>query len=238
MKFGVVVFPGTHGDRDLNYVLEKVMDQQVEKIWYQDGVLSGFKEQDCLVIPGGAAYGDYLRPGALARLAPIVPALKKFTAAGGYVFGIGNGFQILCELGLLPGILLPNLNNEFISRNVWLKTITSNSPITAGINPDEVIKLPIAHRFGRYFVDELTLKEMERNDQILFRYCDAEGTLSEKSNPNGAIHNIAGVCNAAHNVFALMPHPERAAESELGNDDGRYLFESLIRTAKIDDINN
>ena len=236
MKFGVVIFPGTHGDQDINYVLEEVMGQQVERIWYQDGVLTGFREQDCLVIPGGSAYGDYLRPGALARLAPIVSALKKFSSSGGYIFGIGNGFQILCELGLLPGLLLHNLSGEFVSKAVWLKTITSNSPITAGINPDEVIKLPIAHRYGRYFVDDLTLKEMESNDQILFRYCDEEGKLSQKSNPNGAISNIAGICNADHNVFALMPHPERAAERELGNADGRYLFESLIRTAKVDEI--
>lgn len=235
MKFGVVVFPGTHGDQDISYVLEEVMGQQVERIWYQDGVLTGFRAQDCLVLPGGAAYGDYLRPGALTRLAPIVPALKKFSASGGYIFGIGNGFQILCELGLLPGVLLLNESDAFVSNNVWLKTITSNSPITAGINPDEVIKLPVAHRYGRYFVDTVTLKEMERNDQILFRYCDREGKLTQKSNPNGALSNIAGICNADRNVFALMPRPERAAERELGNTDGRYLFESLIRTAKIDD---
>lgn len=236
MKFGVLIFPGTHGDEDITYVLEEVMRQQVERIWYQDGVLTGFREQDCLVIPGGSAYGDYLRPGALARLAPIIPALKKFSSSGGYVFGIGNGFQILCELGLLPGVLLNNDSDEFIAKEVWLKTITSNSPITAGINPDEVIKLPIAHRYGRYFVDDNSLQKMEANDQILFRYCDEEGNITAKSNPNGALSNIAGICNAAHNVFALMPHPERAAERELGNTDGRYLFESLIRTAKNDEI--
>jgi len=236
MKFGVLSFPGTHGNRDISYVLETVMEQEVSQIWYQDGVLSGFREQDCLVLPGGAAYGDYLRPGALARLAPIASALQHFAATGGYIFGIGNGFQVLCELGLLPGVLLNNLSDEFLSKDVWLKTISSNSPITAGINPDEVIRLPIAHRYGRYYVDAATFRQMERNDQILFRYCNEAGQLTEDSNPGGALSNIAGICNTNHNVFALMPHPERAMEQSSGNADGRYLFESLIRTAKIDEI--
>jgi phosphoribosylformylglycinamidine synthase len=238
MKFGVVQFPGTHGAEDTLYLLTEVMQQQAVKLWYQDTQLDQFDTQDCIILPGGAAHGDYLRPGALTALSPILDAIKAFAQKGGYVFGIGNGFQILCEAGLLPGLLLRNANNQFIAKDVYLKTITSNSPITAAISPEEVLKLPLASQFGRYFIDAETFKGLEENDQILFKYCDEEGKVLPDHNPNGSIQHIAGVCNSERNVFALMPHPERAAETELNNEDGRFLFESLFRTAKIDVINH
>lgn len=238
MKFGLVEFPGTHGANDIRYLLGKVMNQQVISLWSQDTNLDQFEPQDCIILPGGAAHGDYLRPGALSALMPIMKSIVTFAKNGGYVFGIGNGFQILCEAGLLPGLLLKNSDDQFVAKDIYLKTITSNSPITAAISPDEVIKLPLASRYGRYFVDSETLKELEENNQILFKYCDEKGHTEEANNPNGSVYQIAGLCNLQRNVFALMPHPERASERELNNEDGRFLFESLFRTAKIDLINH
>ncbi|MDX1942174.1 MAG: phosphoribosylformylglycinamidine synthase subunit PurQ [Saprospiraceae bacterium] len=233
MKFGVVVFPGSNCDDDILHVLGDVMQQETVKLWHKDEDISSFDTSDCIVLPGGFSFGDYLRAGAIARFSPIMNAVIEFAKAGGCVWGICNGFQILCEAGLLPGVLLRNENQKFVCKNVYLKIQTNNSPITATINPDKALKIPIAHAEGRYFADEVTLKELQRNDQILFKYCDPYGNITQEANPNGALLNIAGVCNKERNVFGMMPHPERASEKELGNTDGRTLFESLLQTARV-----
>ncbi len=232
MKFGVVVFPGSNCDDDMRHVLQTVMQQPVEMLWHKDTSLKGFTKEDCIVLPGGFSYGDYLRCGAVARFSPIMEAVIAFAKKGGMVWGICNGFQILCEAGLLPGVLLRNSDQRFICKNVFLKVATRRSPLTVGLEKDSVLKIPIAHAEGRYYADEATLREMEKNDQILFRYCDEDGNLSSKSNPNGSLHHIAGICNAQRNVFGMMPHPERASETLLGNTDGRGLLESLIASKK------
>lgn len=228
MKFGVIVFPGSNCDDDMVHVLGHVMGQEVIKIWHKNTELSGLGKGDCVVLPGGFSYGDYVRAGAIAQFSPVMQAVKSFAAAGGYVWGVCNGFQILCESGLLPGVLLRNANQQFICRNVWLRPTTHNSPITADLDLNTALKIPIAHAEGRYFADEATLDALERNDQVLFRYCDPSGQITESANPNGAARNIAGICNTQRNVFGMMPHPERASESVLGNTDGRGLFESLL----------
>ncbi len=228
MKFGVIVFPGSNCDDDMVHVLGDVMGQEVTKIWHKDTDLHGFGDGDCVVLPGGFSYGDYVRAGAIAQFSPIMRAVKAFAAAGGYVFGVCNGFQILCESHLLPGVLLRNAGQQFICKNVWLRPITNNSPITAGLDLKKALKIPIAHAEGRYFADEKTLDALERNDQVLFRYCTPDGEITAAANPNGAARNIAGICNERRNVFGMMPHPERASESVLGNEDGRGLFEALV----------
>lgn len=228
MKFGVIVFPGSNCDDDMVHVLGQVMGQEVIKIWHKNTELSGLGKGDCVVLPGGFSYGDYVRAGAIAQFSPVMQAVKSFAAAGGYVWGVCNGFQILCESGLLPGVLLRNANQQFICRNVWLRPTTHNSPITADLDLNTALKIPIAHAEGRYFADEATLDALERNDQVLFRYCDPSGQITESANPNGTARNIAGICNTQRNVFGMMPHPERASESVLGNTDGRGLFESLL----------
>lgn len=233
MKFGVVVFPGSNCDDDVVHVLEEVMQQEVVKLWHKDRDLTGFGNGDCIVLPGGFSYGDYLRAGAIARFSPIMASVAAFAAAGGYVWGICNGFQILCEAHLLPGVLLRNSNQQFICKNVYLKAQTQHSALTSGIASSAVLKIPIAHAEGRYYADEATLKTLEANDQILFRYCDERGNISPASNPNGALNNIAGICNEQRNVFGMMPHPERASEGILGNTDGRVLFESLISQSNL-----
>ncbi|MFN7115515.1 MAG: phosphoribosylformylglycinamidine synthase subunit PurQ [Saprospiraceae bacterium] len=233
MKFGVVVFPGSNCDDDVVHVLRDVMQQETVKLWHKEQDLSGFDTSDCIVLPGGFSYGDYLRAGAIARFSPIMEAVVQFANNGGYVWGICNGFQILCEAGLLPGVLLRNNNQKFISKNIYLRTQTKNSPITATIPPSKVLKIPIAHAEGRYFADEATLQELQANDQILFKYCDEKGNIIEESNPNGASLNIAGICNRERNVFGMMPHPERASEAALGNTDGKLLFESLLQSARV-----
>lgn len=231
MKFGVVVFPGSNCDDDMIHVLGTVMEQEVVKLWHKETTLEGFGPGDCIVLPGGFSYGDYLRAGAIARFSPIMEAVVAFAQQGGYVWGICNGFQVLCEAGLLPGVLLRNDNQKFICNNIYLKTETSNSDITSAINPGTVLKIPIAHAEGRYFADEATLDQLKANDQILFTYCDAEGQVTAAANPNGSLRNIAGICNTERNVFGMMPHPERASEELLNNQDGRGMFESLLRTA-------
>ncbi len=232
MKFGVVVFPGSNCDDDVVHVLEHVMQQEVVKLWHKDQTLSGLEEGDCIVLPGGFSYGDYLRAGAIARFSPIMAAVVDFANNGGFVWGICNGFQILCEAKLLPGVLLHNENQQFICKNIYLKAQTKRSALTADIDPNRVLKIPIAHADGRYYADAKTLERLEANDQILFRYCDEAGNISAAANPNGALNNIAGICNEQRNVFGMMPHPERASESILGNTDGRILFESLLRHSK------
>ena len=229
MKFGIIVFPGSNCDDDMMHVLGKVMQQETVKIWHKETELDGFAPGDCIVLPGGFSYGDYLRSGAIARFSPIMNAVVDFANSGGLVYGICNGFQILCEAGLLPGVLLRNANQQYICKNVFLKTISNNSPLTAGIPSGQVLKIPIAHGDGRFYADADTLAELEANDQILFKYCQPNGEIAAEANPNGAVDNIAGICNKQRNVFGMMPHPERASEDILGNADGHRLFDSLVK---------
>ncbi len=225
MKFGVVIFPGSNCDHDMIYVLGKIMGQEVVELWHKDTDLQGV---DVVVLPGGFSYGDYLRSGAIARFSPIMTKVIEFAGKGGYVFGVCNGFQILCEAGLLPGTLLHNTERKFICKNVFVKAQTKNTPLTQAVPQEKALKIPIAHGEGRYFADPEVLKQMNANGQILFRYCDENGNITPEANPNGAEENIAGVCNAGKNVFGMMPHPERAADAELGNTDGKFLFQSLL----------
>jgi len=224
MKFGVVVFPGSNCDMDMVYVLKNIMKQKVVKLWHKDTHL---KEVDFIILPGGFSYGDYLRSGAIAKFSPIMKEIIGFANAGGYVMGICNGFQILTETGLLPGALLHNTSHKFICKNTYLKVINKNTLITNKYS-DLVVKIPIAHGEGRYFADESTLNSLVENDQILFKYSDKDGNIINETNPNGSIMNIAGVCNKAKNVFGMMPHPERASDEELCNQDGKLLFESIL----------
>ncbi len=225
MKFGVVIFPGSNCDEDIIYVLEKVMGQEVVRLWHKDHNLQGV---DFVVLPGGFSFGDYLRSGAIAKYSPLMQEIIQFANKGGYVLGICNGFQILAEAGLVPGALLHNTSRKFICRNIYLKPATTNSLITSLLDPDKALKIPIAHGEGNYFADADDLKKIQDNDQVLFHYCDENGNISPESNPNGSINNIAGVCNVNRNVFGLMPHPERAADPILGNQDGLGIFESIL----------
>lgn len=224
-KFGVVIFPGSNCDQDMIYVLREIMGQEVVELWHKDTDLQGV---DFIVLPGGFSYGDYLRSGAIARFSPIMEKVIEFANNGGYVLGVCNGFQILCEAGLLPGALLHNNNRKFICKNVYIKSETNNSLITNAIPQNKALKIPIAHGEGCYFTDAASLKQLKANDQILFRYCDAQGKVTEESNPNGALENIAGICNEKRNVFGMMPHPERAADEHLSNVDGKLLFDSIM----------
>jgi phosphoribosylformylglycinamidine synthase len=224
MKFGVIIFPGSNCDMDMLYVLEKIMKQDVVKLWHKD---TDLQEVDFIVLPGGFSYGDYLRSGAIAKFSPIMKEVVGFANAGGYVMGICNGFQILTESGLLPGALLHNTSHKFICKNTCLKVISKNTLITNKYG-NKTIKIPIAHAEGKYFADEKTLKSLIDNDQILFKYSNLNGNINHKVNPNGSLMNIAGVCNKERNVFGMMPHPERACDIELNNQDGMLLFESII----------
>lgn len=228
MKFGVVVFPGSNCDDDMMHVLGTVMGAEVHKLWHKDTVLPGFTEEDCIVLPGGFSYGDYLRAGAIARYSPIMQSVIAFAGNGGKVWGICNGFQILCESGLLPGALVRNEDHKFISKNIRLRVETTDSLVTNRCQKGQVLKMPIAHAEGRYLTDEAGLADLKAHDQILFRYCDAEGQLRSE---NGAMDYIAGICNRERNVIGMMPHPERASEAILGNTDGLVLFESLYHPA-------
>jgi phosphoribosylformylglycinamidine synthase len=226
MKFGVVIFPGSNCDDDMIHVLGTVMQQEVVRLWHKDNSIGNV---DCVVLPGGFSYGDYLRCGAVARFSPIMQSVVTFANEGGLVIGVCNGFQILCEAGLLPGALLRNENQKFICKNIYLKTTTQDSLITRGISSSKALKIPIAHAEGRYYADAKTLATLQLNDQILFEYCDADANVTTAANPNGALANIAGICNEGRNVFGMMPHPERAAEEILSNTDGKLLFEALLR---------
>lgn len=228
MKFGVVVFPGSNCDDDMVHVLQNVMQQEVVKLWHKDYNLDGFTTDDCIVLPGGFSYGDYLRAGAIARFSHLMNAVIDFANAGGYVWGICNGFQVLCEAGLLPGVLLRNDNQRFICKNLHLRTENNQTPITSQLEVGQVLQIPIAHAEGRYHADEQTLDQLEQNGQVLFRYCSAQGLVDADNNPNGSLRNIAGICNEKRNVFGMMPHPERASETILGNTDGKALFDSLL----------
>ena len=229
MKFGVVVFPGSNCDDDMMHVLGTVLGQDTVRLWHKDPDLTGFGLGDCIVLPGGFSFGDYLRAGAIARFSPIMQSVADFAVRGGLVFGICNGFQILCEAGLLPGVLLRNKNEQFICKNVHIRPTTANSGVTNALSPSKVLKIPIAHAEGRYFTDEGTLRDLKDHDQILFTYCDERGDAAPEANPNGSLANIAGICNRQRNVFGMMPHPERASEGVLGNKDGYAVFESLLR---------
>lgn len=228
MKFGVVIFPGSNCDQDVIHVCREVMQSETRLLWHKDTSLQDLTTADCIIIPGGFSYGDYLRCGAIARFSPIMEKVIEHANNGGYVVGICNGFQVLCESHLLPGALLMNNHQKFICQNQYIIPQTNNSAITRNLALNQALNIPIAHGEGRYFADEKTIQSLKQNDQILFKYCDANGNIDEASNPNGSIENIAGICNANRTVFGMMPHPERAAESVLGNADGKKLFESLL----------
>lgn len=223
MKFGVVVFPGSNCDRDVYDALQQDLGQEVTMLWHKDTDLSAFTTADCIVLPGGFSYGDYLRCGAIARFSPIMQSVIKFAGEGGKVFGVCNGFQVLCESHLLPGALLRNANQQFISKNVYLRGAGDNG---------QALKIPIAHGEGRYYADDLTLDQLEANDQVIYRYSDENGNITAGGNPNGSLRNIAGICNATRNVFGMMPHPERACSEALGNIDGKAILETLFINAK------
>ena len=225
MKFGVVVFPGSNCDEDMVYVLQTVMKQNTIKLWHKN---TDLEECTHIVLPGGFSYGDYLRSGAIAKFSPIMKSVINHANNGGFLFGVCNGFQILCETGLLQGALLHNNTRKFICKNVYIKSQTTNSLITSKIPENRSLKIPIAHGEGKYFSDAQTMKKLNQNNQILFRYCDVNGNITDEANPNGAIENIAGICNESRNVFGMMPHPERASDKELFNEDGKFLFESIL----------
>ena len=226
MRFGVVVFPGSNCDYDCYYVLRNILQKEVSFVWHKEENLSGY---DCLVLPGGFSYGDYLRTGAIARFSPIMKSIEKFAKKGGLVIGICNGFQVLLEAGLLPGAILRNKTLNFICKFVNIRVENNSVPYTYLCQQGQVLSIPIAHIEGNYYADDETMKSLEENNQIVFRYCDERGELSEGSNPNGSKGSIAGICNREGNILGMMPHPERASESILGSDDGRLIFESLIR---------
>jgi phosphoribosylformylglycinamidine synthase len=222
MKFGVVVFPGSNCDRDMYDALHYDLGQEVSMLWHKNKDLSQFNTEDCIILPGGFSYGDYLRCGAIARFSPLMQSVIEFANAGGKVLGVCNGFQILCESHLLPGALLRNGNQQFVCKNVFIKG-----------NSDDIYKIPVAHGEGRYYADEQTLNELEANGQVIFRYCDENGKINDAANPNGAVRNIAGICNANRNVFGMMPHPERACSDVLGNSDGRQIIKDLLMAGQL-----
>lgn len=224
MKFGVIVFPGSNCDHDAYHVLSKHVGQPVDFVWHKETDLSGY---DAVIVPGGFSYGDYLRAGALARFSPVMESVKNFAAAGKFVFGICNGFQILCESGLLPGALRRNAGLNFVCRHVNLKLENADTPFTSLVDPEKALSIPIAHAEGNFTCDDKTYDQLEENGQIVFRYVNAAGEATDDANPNGSRSNIAGICNQDRNVLGMMPHPERACEEMLGSNDGRDIFRSL-----------
>lgn len=224
MKLGVITFPGSNCDEDLIYALRHNLGQEVVKLWHKDHDLA---DCDVLLLPGGFSYGDYLRSGAIARFSPIMDEVAAHAQRGGYVIGICNGFQMLTESGLLPGALLHNESMHFVCRNAYIQPVSQSALLTRGL-PRRAYQVPIAHGEGNYYGEADLLKALQDGDQILFQYCDAEGQVTAEANPNGSLHNIAGVCNADKNVFGLMPHPERAADALLGNLDGKYILEQML----------
>ncbi len=225
MKGGVLVFPGSNCDHDCYHVLKHVFKMDTDFVWHKETSLEGY---DLVVVPGGFTYGDYLRTGAMAKLSPVMSALKTFVNRGGPVIGICNGFQILLEAGLLPGAMMANVSLKFICDHVYLRTETQDTPFTSNLQRGSVLKIPVAHYQGNYMASPETLLELEDNDQIVFKYCDAGGNVVESANPNGSVKNIAGICNRERNVVGMMPHPERCSEPELGSVDGKHIFESVI----------
>ena len=228
MKCGVVVFPGSNCDQDLINVLSAVTGKKPVELWHKDASLQGCTH---VFLPGGFSYGDYLRSGAIAKLSPVMQSVSEHAANGGFVMGICNGFQILCESGLLPGALLRNTNMKFVCKNVFLTPGNTNTAVARNLSSGSAITVPIAHGEGRYYADETTLASIENNGQVIFRYCDETGSHTPESNPNGSLNNIAGVCNSGFNVFGMMPHPERCATELLFNADGRAVFESVFELA-------
>ncbi|HEX5734858.1 MAG TPA: phosphoribosylformylglycinamidine synthase subunit PurQ [Blastocatellia bacterium] len=227
MKFGVVVFPGSNCDHDTYHVVSKVIGQPVDFIWHRESTVG---DCDAVILPGGFSYGDYLRTGAIARFSPVMGAVKEFASRGGIVLGICNGFQILCEAGLLPGALMRNSNLKFICGHVNMRVEATDTAFTVRCQRGQVLSVPVAHGDGNYFCDAATLAELQRENRIIFRYSDANGIASAEANPNGSLDNIAGICNRERNVVGLMPHPERASEELLGSNDGRIIFRSLADT--------
>lgn len=220
MKFGVVIFPGSNCDRDMIEAVQTDLNREVIPLWHKDEDISNFTTDDCIVLPGGFSFGDYLRCGAIAKFSPMMQRVISFAAKGGKVLGVCNGFQILCESGLLPGVLLRNSQQQFVCKNVFIKEATGEAA--------SPLKIPVAHGEGNFFADANTLEQLEMHRQIIYRYCDELGQITPASNPNGAIHNIAGICNKERNVFGMMPHPERACNAALGNEDGRNVFRHLF----------
>lgn len=226
MKFGVVVFPGSNCDQDCFYVISDILKKSVTYIWHKDTALG---RVDCVILPGGFSYGDYLRTGSIARFSPVMKPIAEFAGKGGTVIGICNGFQVLLEAGLLPGVMLRNRNTHFICRHVYIKTESNKTRFTNLYKAGQILKIPIAHNEGNYYIDAAGLKELRDNNQILFRYSSIAGEVSELFNPNGALDNIAGIINKKGNVLGMMPHPERSAEKELGSEDGYFIFKSVVR---------
>ncbi len=224
-KFGVVVFPGSNCDHDTYYVLRKILDLDVIFLWHKQATLD---DCDIIILPGGFSYGDYLRTGAISRFSPIMNEVIKFANNGGYVFGICNGFQILLEAGLLPGVMIKNESLNFVCKDIYLNIQNEESVFTKGINHSKSLKIPIAHGEGNYFTDENTLEELEDNNQIVFKYCTSGGAITQDANPNGSISNIAGIMNKKGNVLGMMPHPERSSDSVLGKTDGSLIFNALV----------
>ena len=227
MKVGVVVFPGSNCDHDALYALNEIVHAPAEFIWHQSQDLAGF---DAVILPGGFSYGDYLRTGAIARFSPVMSAIARFARSGGLVLGICNGFQILCEAGLLPGALMRNKGLRFICRHVHIRVETTATPFTSAAQCGQVLRLPIAHAEGSYVCDSATLAELKHHDQIVFRYCAPDGRLDSAANPNGSLDAIAGICNRERNVMGMMPHPERAVEAALGSTDGMVVLGSLVQS--------
>ncbi len=225
MRFGIIVFPGTWSDRDCYYALSDILKQKAEYIWHKETDLSAY---DCVILPGGFSYGDYLRPGAIARFSPVMPALERFASRGKLVIGICNGFQVLCESGLLPGLLLRNNHLEYRCQWTHLKTENSSTAFTSQCRNGQVLKIPVSHYEGSYYADDATLAELENDKRIIFRYSTPAGRIDESANPNGSLHNIAGIINKKGNVLGMMPHPERACEPLLGSSDGNIIWESII----------
>jgi len=226
MKFGVLIFPGSNCDHDAFWTIETVIKQPVTFLWHESHDLENC---DAIIVPGGFAYGDYLRTGAIAKFSPVMESVRKFADAGGLVLGICNGFQILCEAGLLPGALMRNAGLKYVCKPVNVRVENSDTPFTSAIKNGEVLRIPIGHMEGNYFCDEATLQELRHNQRVVFRYCDSSGEISQESNPNGSLDNIAGICSPGRNVLGTMPHPERASEPELGCTDGVKIFESMVR---------
>ncbi|MQF70025.1 phosphoribosylformylglycinamidine synthase subunit PurQ [SAR202 cluster bacterium AD-804-J14_MRT_500m] len=227
MKFGIVVFPGTWSDGDCHHALTTAIGQEAGYVWYKEEDLSGF---DCVVLPGGFSYGDYLRPGAIARFTPIMTAVERFASAGGLVIGICNGFQVLCEAGLLPGILRPNKRLQFRCEWTYLKVENTNTPFTLDCNVGDVLRVPISHGEGNYSVDPVVAHTLSSQNRVLFRYSTANGEVTLDSNPNGSFENIAGIVNKQGNVLGMMPHPERCCEAVVGGTDGAVIFRSIVRS--------
>ncbi len=225
MRFGILVFPGTWSDADCYYQVKDVLGQDADYVWHREESLDGF---DCVILPGGFSYGDYLRAGAIARFSPVMNALNDFASASGLVVGICNGFQVLCEAGLLPGVLMRNAHLEYRCQWTSLRAERTDTPFTTRCSPRQSLRIPVSHGEGNYYADDDTLDRLERNGQVLFRYCDDEGQITEACNPNGSARNIAGIINEGGNVLGMMPHPERSCEPLLGSDDGNRIFLSII----------